>query len=153
MEKQEPSSMELLNNRILEALEKTQHTHVALLNFRTMEMAQNLQSRCGKVAEVVVLVEKTAESHYRFENLVFGDQIPTDDDTIRHHGTCEIVTIATVTARYVGVVLCSSRGFRRRISKIIKHDVVWETVDKGISNLKEMNAQEAAKRESGAQPA
>ena len=124
-----------LNEKLRKEINRSMHTHVALLNFKTLESAAMLRQRIGTVGDLSVITDTTTTHTIAHENIILGEQIPTEDGSTRYHCTSEAIVVLKEDAHHHGILLMSSRKMRRLVEKAIGASLKWATKQEALKHL------------------
>ena len=131
-----------LNAKIRKEITNGNHTHVALINFPTLEVAANLRSYLGVHGEVSVITDTTTTTEAQHHNVTLGEPIPTEDGTLRYHATSEVVLRTHSVSHYHGILMVTLRKVRRNIDKALKTKLTWATVQESLEHLDFLDKQD-----------
>lgn len=131
-----------LNAKIRREIESSPHTHVALINFPSLEVAANLRNYLGDHGTVSVITDTTTTTEAQHHNVVLGEAIPTEDGTLRYHATSEVVLTTHSVSHYHGILMVTLRKVRRNLDKALKASLTWATVQESLDHLDYLDSQD-----------
>lgn len=132
-----------LNAKIRKEITRSGHTHVALINFPTLEVAANLRTFLGMSGEVSVITDTTTTTEITHHNVVLGEPIDTVDGTSRYHATSVVELTTHSVSHYHGILMVSLRKVRRNLDKALKTTLTWATVEEALEHLDYLDKQDA----------
>jgi hypothetical protein len=124
-----------LNEKLRKEINRSLHTHVALINFNNLESAAMLRQRVGAWGDLSVITDTTTTHTIAHENIILGEQIQTNDGSTRYHCTSEAIVNTSEEAHHHGILLMSSRKMRRLVEKAIGGNLKWATKQEALKHL------------------